>query len=264
MPLYKPRTVGIVKFVNYSLSTPVQVEHFARYLKHFSRTDERYIIAHYLTPNNIRHGIEVIEKRWQPRGTRSFKQGIISFGKSIDELPPEQAVDVMRETLQFFDSYPWVAAIHVNKPSHIHGHFMLGTTNIRSGRKLSQSPKDLYSFKDHYNSVARQHNLPLIPLAANKLPVIEGRQQELKESIQMVRGYRTVEQNRSYYDDSNNFDLCFDKPYTDMITPYTASTASPMSIEQDILPLVFDAYRSDFQTFFMLGFNKGGKYNGTI
>ena len=161
---------AILRFVNYSTPTPTRASRLANYLQQLSRTEERYLATNYLSKNDAKRSLEIIEKRWNPKGHRSFKQGIISFGASIEELSPDNALDIIRKTLAYFEQYPWLAAIHTNKPSHIHAHFLLGMTSVLEGRKYSQSPRELQLFREHYDKIAQKNHLPLLN-PTNKLPI---------------------------------------------------------------------------------------------
>ena len=154
---------AIIKFVNYAdNANPTRAERLSKYLQLLQRTDENLIISNYIDKKDAAHGLEVIEKNFNPRGHRSFKQGIISTGISCKEFAPTEFLKFMSKLLtDFFRGYPYLAAVHTNKPSRLHSHFLLGTTNVLTGKKFSQSKRDLQNFKDYYDELAKQYNLPL-------------------------------------------------------------------------------------------------------
>lgn len=156
---------GICKFINYKTPTLERAYRLSAYMQALSRTNPTHVVTNYISKTNAANDIETIEKRWQPRGHRSFKQGIISFGLGQNELPADKALKVTEETLRFFDYYPWLAVVHINKPDRIHSHFLLGTTNVHTGKKLSQGPKDLRKFKEYASQIAEKYDLPRILMA---------------------------------------------------------------------------------------------------
>lgn len=167
----KNPATGITKFVNYSDSSPKRAEKFSRYLKHLSKTNSDYMATNYLDRDNVERSIKVIERKWKPRGSRSFKQGILAYGVPVGEYSVEKIMKFNRELLQkTFPDFPWMFAIHTNK-YFLHSHFLLVTTNVLTGKKLSQSPKDLQAFKDQYDELALKYGLPVLKRHNPVLPV---------------------------------------------------------------------------------------------
>lgn len=167
----KNPVTGITKFVNYSDSSPKRAEKFSRYLKHLSKTNSDYMATNYLDRDNVERSIKVIERKWKPRGSRSFKQGILAYGVPVGEYSVEKIMKFNRELLQkTFPDFPWMFAIHTNK-YFLHSHFLLVTTNVLTGKKLSQSPKDLQAFKDQYDELALKYGLPVLKRHNPVLPV---------------------------------------------------------------------------------------------
>ena len=167
----KSPATGITKFVNYSNSSPQRAEKFSRYLQNLSKTNSAYVATNYLDRNNIEQSIKVIERKWKPGGSRSFKQGILAYGVPVDEYPVEEIMKFNKELLQkTFPDFPWMFTVHTNK-NLLHSHFLLVTTNVLTGRKLSQSPKDLQAFKTQYDELAMKYGLPTLKRSNPVVPV---------------------------------------------------------------------------------------------
>ena len=157
----KPIT-GIVKFVNYSDSSPRRAKRLSKYLQHISKTSTHYVGTNYLNCNDVEGSIKIFESKWKTRGTRSFKQGILAHGVPTDEYSAEEISKFNKELLQRnFPQFPWMFVVHTNKPL-LHSHFLLATTNVLTGKKLTQSPIDLQTFKDCYDDLAPAYGLPVI------------------------------------------------------------------------------------------------------
>lgn len=151
---------GIARFWNYENADIAKADKIAKYICSDERTNADLIFSHILNANNVSESFEIIYKRWQPKGTRVFKHGVFSFGKS--DLSPEKAVDITKEMLEQYRSFPWLAAVHTNRVGRVHSHFLLGCVNLNNGHKFSQGPKDLKAFRDFYNMVAEKYSLPLL------------------------------------------------------------------------------------------------------
>lgn len=259
---------AILKMINQKDSSIVRAEHSGKYIQSFARTDKKCVRAQYLSPSNIKHDLAIIEARYRPKGTRSYKHGVLSFGASVEELPPERALQFTVEWLQFYEGYPWIAAVHVNKPRHIHSHFLLGTTNIRTGKKMTQSPKDLKMSKAYYNQVAQKYNLPLVLYdgmdtstpsedastsqpEANTFSDVPKNTQAGDTMVESNRGYQ------SFYDCSP----------TDMILPEIVyeplfpepSTSRIQQSDYGVIPLLMNVYQENVDRFFHLGYGRSGK-----
>ena len=162
MSLSRNKAFGLTKLINYACSSPQRAGKFSRYAQSISKTQSEYVVTNYLNRDNVEESIKVIERRWKPRGTRSFKQGILAYGVSSKEYSVEDLVKFNKELMmKTFPQFPWLVAVHINKPL-LHAHFLLATTNVVTGKKLTQSPKDLQMFKDSYDALAKQYGLPLL------------------------------------------------------------------------------------------------------
>ena len=235
---------AIIKFVNYSLATLEKARRFSMYVRALSRTNDNYVIANYISKSNVEHGLKVIEERWKPKGTRSFKQGILSFGVNCNEFSPEEALEVTEETLQYFHQLPWLAAVHINKPQHLHAHFLLGMTSIFDGKKYSQGPSDLQKFKQYYNSIARKHGLPLV----------HGHGMDPQADLSP----QTLNPNVVYVDTQNQPEYYAPVVTLDATYPRNApSYPAPIYLQPQQMKGIFDDYCEDFRRFFLLGYGKG-------
>lgn len=69
---------------------------------------------------------------------------------------------------QFLESirkrYPVAFSIHTNIPKRLHAHAIIGMTDIWTGKKFSQSPKDLAEWRTRYDEIAAlpEFQMPLL------------------------------------------------------------------------------------------------------
>ncbi len=237
---------AIIKFVNYNTATLNRAKRLSRYIKALSRTNEKYVATQYISKANAEHGLQVIEDRWKPKGKRSFKQGILSFGVSCNEFSPEEALKMTEETLQYYRHLPWLAAVHINKPQHLHAHFLLGMTSIFDGKKYSQGPSDLQKFKRYYNSIARKHGLPLVHGYGMDAHA-DSSAQTLNPQVVRVDVHNKPE----WHYPENTWNTL--NPSQLGVPSYPASIYPQPQQTKGI----FDDYREDFGRFFLLGYEKG-------
>ena len=155
MPELKP----IIKFVNYKQTSPAKAKRLEAYISALGKTEKKLTASNYLTIGDAKRGLEVIYNRFHPNGQRLYKQGILAFG--VPDIAVDTALNVAKDTLRFFDEYPWIMAVHLNKPKRLHAHFLLGTINVHTGKKLSQSLADIKMIRNKYDEVAKEYGLPL-------------------------------------------------------------------------------------------------------
>ena len=175
-----------------------------------------------------------------------FKQGILSFGATCNELIPEKALQLTQEVLDYFRYYPWLAAIHTNKPEHVHAHFLLGMTNVHTGQKYSQSPHELRNFRNHYNEIAHKNSLPQVNWKDAPAPPLQ---------------YTFSSNPVDYFEDTNDFvtDELEDPMYyvpPRLIAQNTMVHFDMTSISNP-LKVVGEQFTKDFADFFMHGYTKG-------
>ncbi len=225
---------AIVKFVNYPDAGMEKSEKVAKYICSPSRTESKLIFSHCLDRNDVTNSFHTIENRWQPKGTRLFKHGIFSFGDP--KMDPTKAVQITKDVLDIFNCYPWLAAVHINCPQRVHTHFLLGCIDLRTGRKLSQSKRDLLQFKEHYNSIAKKHGIPL------------------------VRGYG-LEQPQSLAEEDVSNEIVSDVVTIDSsplyVTNYPNPVTPPPHQGNDAGSILTD-FKKDFAMYFSFGYGRSG------
>ena len=147
-----------------------------------------------------------------------------------------KAVQITKDVLDIFNCYPWLAAVHINCPHRVHTHFLLGCIDLRTGRKLSQSKRDLLQFKEHYNSIAKKHGIPL------------------------VRGYG-LEQPQSLAEEDVSNEIVSDVVTIDSsplyVTNYPNPVTPPPHQGNDAGSILTD-FKKDFAMYFSFGYGRSG------
>ena len=225
---------AIVKIINYASADMEKADKVTHYICSPKRTEVDFILSHCINCNDVASSFRAIENRWHPKGHRLFKHGIFSFGDP--EMVPSKAVQITKDVMEIFGSYPWLAAIHTNCPKRIHAHFLLGCIDLRTGKKLSQSKQDLMRFKEHYNCVATKHGIPL------------------------VRGYG-LEQPQSLAEEDVSNEIVSDVVTIDSsplyVTNYPNPVTPPPHQGNDAGSILTD-FKKDFAMYFSFGYGRSG------
>jgi|GEM_PF-3053957 len=149
---------AILKWINYKDADMQKLKGTIQYISAPESSPDKYQKGYWLSKDNSLHGIEVINRRWNPKGSRNYKHGIFSFG--VPELTADKAFSVSDETLRYYaNNYPMLMCIHTNIPRRIHCHFVMGMVNARTGKKFEQSPKEFDMFRKHFSSVLLKNGL---------------------------------------------------------------------------------------------------------
>lgn len=223
---------AIVKFVNYADSSMEKAGKVAKYICSSRRTEGKLIFSHCLDRSDVIGSFHTIEQRWHPQGSRFFKHGIFAFGDP--EMDPTKAVQISKDVLEVFACYPWLAAVHINCPQRVHAHFLLGCIDLRNGKKLSQSKRDLLRFKEHYNRVAKRHGIPL------------------------VRGYG-LEQLSPHAEKKVGNEIVSDAVPVDSYPVYVANypePVTPLPHQGNDVESIFTDFQKDFSMYFSLGYGR--------
>ena len=248
---------SILRFINYKLANEAQFEQSSRYVTNPKKTEDKWIMKHFLDTKEPLADLKTIETHFNNRDLsgRLFKHLIFSFGSP--ELHKEKARIIMEEVMKFYKDYPYIGALHTDVPNRLHAHFLLGMRNLSTGKKFSQSNKDLLTFKEHYHKVAVNNGLLGLKCFAKE-----------------VKTERTEAALGTELFDANNVPLpVFSYPYTysgesettnhiaDSNAKIQQSTVQSPSKCFNIAQQLLNDFKADFNTFFEIGY-MGGFYHG--
>lgn len=150
---------AIFRMINYKETNEASFNKSLKYITRKESSSPEYQKNFNIGLDNSWRGIEVINNRWNPKGTRLYKHGIFSFGKP--NLDPKKAMHITDEILAFYsDRYPIIYSVHTDVPKRIHSHFIMGMVDIGTGKKFNQDFQELNAFKRHFNEVVISYKLP--------------------------------------------------------------------------------------------------------
>ena len=247
------RQFAIVRFFNYADADLAKAQKVADYIQSPKRTRPELVLSHGLAAGDVTGSFKAIEERWHPKGHRLFKHGVFSFG--CPDLTPEKAVDATKAVMAAYHQYPWLATIHVNCLQRVHAHFLLGCIDLHTGKKLSQSPKDLKRFKEFYNEAVAPFGLPPVR-GTPPLSPPDGRESDeaAGASGDECLFWEGPGGNAFLPSVAEEHSPFVPMPAPDPFADRYAGAASAMAAWH--ARTTFNTYRDDFAKFFLLGYGK--------
>lgn len=159
-----PAENAIMRWINYKNTSYAGFEKALRYINNPKAAPVKYQYLGYLNPGHEVDDLRIINDRYRkPDDTRLYKHLICSFGDP--ELSAAKAYDFMTAFLASIgERHPVAFSIHTNVPQRLHGHAIIGMTDIWTGEKYSQSPQDLADWRTRYDEIASlpEFQMPLL------------------------------------------------------------------------------------------------------
>ena len=159
-----PAENAIMRWINYKNTSYAGFEKALRYINNPKAAPVKYQYLGYLNPGHEVDDLRIINDRYRkPDDTRLYKHLICSFGDP--ELSAAKAYDFMTAFLESIGKrYPVAFSIHTNVPKRLHGHAIIGMTDIWTGKKYSQSPQNLADWRTRYDEIAAlpEFQMPLL------------------------------------------------------------------------------------------------------
>ena len=86
--------------------------------------------------------------------SRQFIHGMICPGgkQSVADL-----MTMMKELCGYYEEYAMLYAVHNDKPSHVHAHFLIHPINVITRKRWQQSPKQFYQLLDFLNESLKKY-----------------------------------------------------------------------------------------------------------
>lgn len=152
---------AIARWINYKHTSIEGFEKAWKYITGSHSSKLAFQKYHGLRETTPVIDLESIEERYKSDlSGRIYKHFIISFGEP--DLASTLAFKALEDIMKKYDDYPYVFAVHDNIPKRIHGHCIMGTRNIKTGKKFEQSPGEFKNFNAHINKILKDMDLPLL------------------------------------------------------------------------------------------------------
>lgn len=114
------------------------------------------------TPAHAREEMMGTKELWGKEDGTIAYHGYQSFSEG--EVTPEQAHRIGIELAQelWGDKYQVLVATHVDKPTHIHNHFVINTVSFVDGKKFHRTKDDYRAMQNTSDRLCREHSLSVI------------------------------------------------------------------------------------------------------
>lgn len=134
------------------------------------------LIRYVTSPQKVRPGgvigaavlPEVAELAMKTVTAAYHKEEYVKLRHSVLSFDPDEQVDYQTArdiacmAMKFYDAgYQTIAAIHEDKP-HLHIHFLMNTTNYRTGRKYHENKQVYHANLKYINTVTEEHGIHTI------------------------------------------------------------------------------------------------------
>lgn len=127
-----------------------------KYILDPSKTNSSLICTNGVSANSPAEDIETVQFLLGKNTGRRYIHFVISFDKNV---PNTVAYTVACNCAEYFShSFQYVLAVHTNT-TNPHAHIILSAVNVRTGKKFSQSQKEMLTFREHVNFCLRQFGL---------------------------------------------------------------------------------------------------------
>lgn len=253
---------GILRWINYRKTSLEGLERAIQYICNPESTPPELQEYSCLRTGDPVRDFELIEKRWRKtvKG-RLYKHCIFSFGEP--DLDPVKAFGIMKEVFSIYrGEYPYVLGIHTNIPRRVHGHCVMGMTNLLTGKRFSQSPSELKRFQEFYNQTVVKAGLP--PLRSywlsKKLTQLPSSKNHLSNEYE--RSIDTEYDKTIYIIDDQLYEPIGVQNYFNGNTEDRFETKSVLSMgDDDPMSACIDIFQNDFRAYFRLGYHKRGAFD---
>ena len=128
------------------------------YVTRADKCPSGYIITRNVNRDTIAEDMATYDREFHKReGCTKIRHAVISF-EDRDNVTLELAADIAGIACDHYKEYPVVAAVHEDT-DNLHIHMVMGTTNVRTGKKYTGRKKDYYDFQNELKNVARKNDM---------------------------------------------------------------------------------------------------------
>ena len=188
--------MSVLKYSNNKNRGPDAIRKSITYILNPDKTTSNLIKVNGVSPDTPCEDMETVQVLLGKNTGRRYIHIILSFDQNISATT---AYDVACSAAEYFaECYLYILASHTNT-ANLHAHIILNAVNIRTGKKFSQSRKEMLAFRSYVNKCLRAYGLNEI--GRNKTPV-----DFLEEDFNYMDNFFDDD---DYYDDEEN-----EQPYS--------------------------------------------------
>lgn len=152
MAIYKVKH----EYDNYK--TDADVERVLKYITRADKTCKELIVGSAVIPEIARVSYEAVTDAYHNSVGTHLRHSILNFSEE-DEISISEALDIAKAVIRYYGGdYQIIAAVHTDHPQP-HIHFVMNTTNYRTGKKYKGDRKDYHAFHRYLNEVVRPYGI---------------------------------------------------------------------------------------------------------
>lgn len=123
------------------------------------KTEDKFCHMLGVSRDNAYHDMLLVKTLFGKTEGRQYMHWVLSHDEG---LPVELADKIGKEVLFLLQGkYQAVAATHLNT-THVHTHFLINSVDVVTGKKFSDSRKNMLEFREKINDILKIHGLNLI------------------------------------------------------------------------------------------------------
>lgn len=148
--------MSIFKFINSKNRGAQSLKQGIDYILNREKTVSNLVSGNGVNTNTAYPDMKTVQTLFGKETGRSYVHFVISFDQ---EVSAEKAYIVANKCCNYFASeYQYILAVHTNT-ENCHAHVVLNTVNIQTGKKFSQSRKEMLDFRDFVNQCLIEYDL---------------------------------------------------------------------------------------------------------
>ena len=149
----------IIRFINDRNREHLQLRKIIEYVKREDKLSERYITGIGINPDTAYQDMTFAKKMLHQEDGKQYLHLVVSCDQILRQ--PDAVHGIGKEIAAFYKDYQVLVATH-SDTANLHCHLIINSVNMQTGKKLSQSRKDFWRFREFANVVFERHNLPRI------------------------------------------------------------------------------------------------------
>ena len=148
--------MSILKFINRKARRNEKIKTAIDYVMDSRKTNHELIKVNGVQKESAWQDMQTIQELTGTASGRRYIHYVISMERNVSsKVVYEIAV---KASEYYADAFPYILAVHTNTDNP-HAHVILCATNVKTGKKFSQSKKDMLRFREFLNNILESYGL---------------------------------------------------------------------------------------------------------
>ncbi len=163
--------MSLAKFINDKNNSSDDMEKVIEYITESYKTnDSKYIGTYGCSAKRVIRDFKAVKKINHKTNGKQYEHFVISLTPDNKRITDEKYMEIAERIAGHFQRFQSVFALH--KDSDIrHIHFVMNSVSYKDGKKFSQGPADLNSFKNYCNHVLGEYDFDIIKTHPTELRI---------------------------------------------------------------------------------------------